>query len=221
MPPSETTPPRTRGYAARVLALLAALSAGLALVACGGSKNANDPVATERANERNDEHKAEEFAKCLREHGVHASASAAPGGGFQLRIQGAPGSGRQSAEAAQNACAKYRPGAKRVKLSPQEKVKREEEVLKFAKCMREHGIDIHTEVGAGKIAIGIHGSSTGPNPASPTFQAAQKACSGDLPFGKKGFAGHPPPGGGKEEGPGTKGSGGSGGPNEAVLGIGG
>ncbi|HXB15758.1 MAG TPA: hypothetical protein VNV44_08435 [Solirubrobacteraceae bacterium] len=218
MPPSETTPPRVRGQAARALALLAALSAGLALLACGSSKNAGDPLAGEQAKEHADEVKAQKFAKCLREHGVQASASRAAGGGLQLRFQGSPGSGPRGAEAAQNACAKYRPGEKRVNLSPQEKVKREEEILKFAKCMREHGIDIHTEVGGGKIAIGIHGSSSGPNPGSPAFQAAQKACSGDLPFKPKGGFAAPPPGaGGKEEGPGTKPSSHS----EAVLGIGG
>ena len=220
MPPSQTTPPRARVLAARVLALLAALAAGLALVACGGSKNASDPVAGEHASEHADEVKAQKFAKCLREHGVHASASAAPGGGLQLRIQGSPGSGPQGAEGAQSACAKYRPGAKRVNLSPQEKVKREEEVLKFAKCMREHGIDVHTEVGAGKIAIGIHGNASGPNPGSPSFQSAQKACSGYLQLKPKGgFAGPPPGAGGKEDGPGSTSSG-SPSHNEAVLGIG-
>jgi hypothetical protein len=90
-------------------------------------------------------------------------------------------------EGPMKACAKYQPEAKKINLSPQEKVKREEEVLKFAKCMREHGIEVHTEVGGGKIAIGIHGgSSGGPNPESPAFQSAQKACSGFMRNGPKG-----------------------------------
>ena len=221
MPPSETTRPRA-DTALRILAVLAAPAACLALLACGGSSTATDAAATERATEQRDEHKAAEFAKCLREHGVQASASAS-GGGVQLRIHAAPGTGKQTMGAAQTACAKYRPGAKKIDLSPQEKVKREEEVLKFAKCMREHGIDVHTEVGGGAIAIGIHGSSsgTGPNPGSPSFQAAQKACSGYLQLKGKGGLGAPPPGaGGKEEGPGTKGPGGTEGQSEAVLGIG-
>ncbi len=217
MPPSETSRPRARA-AMRRLGLLASLLAVPALLACGSSNNAKDAAATEHAAEQRAEQKATEFAKCLREHGVKASASAS-GGGFQLRIQGSPGAGKQSMLAAQSACAKYRPEPKKIKLSPQEKVKREEEVLKFAKCMREHGIDIHTEVGGGAIAIGVHGGSSGggPNPASPSFQAAQKTCFGYLRFKPKGGFAANPPGGGKEEGPGAKGSASS----EAVQGIGG
>ncbi len=186
MPPAETPRPRARA-AVRLLAVIAALAPISALAACGGAGSATNAADAEHASERRDEQKATEFAKCLREHGVNASASSS-GGGFQLRIQGAPGSGKQSMLGAQKACAKYRPEPKKIKLSPQEKVKREEEVLKFAKCMREHGIDIHTEVGGGKVAIGIQGGSSGggPNPASPAFQSAQKACSGYMRNGPKG-----------------------------------
>jgi hypothetical protein len=210
MQPSETV--RARAIAARTPALLAALAAGLALAACGGSTNATDPAASERAKEEQDEAKAAKFAKCLREHGIEASASSG-GGGFRLQIHPAPGASVQNMEAAQNDCRKYRPEPKHIKLSPQERVKREEEVLKFAKCMREHGVDLHAEVGGGKVALGIHGApGSGPNPESPAFQAAQKACAGDLPFKLRGGPGplgksggpsgegastsHPPSGGG-------------------------
>ncbi len=187
MPPFD--PPHLQARAAvRLLAVLATLAAAAALLACGSSNTATDAAATERAKEEQGEKKAADFARCLREHGVKASASSS-GGTFQLRIQGSPGSGGpQAMVGAQKACAKYRPEPKKINLSPQEKVKREEEVLKFAKCMREHGIDVHTEVGGGKVAIGIGGSSTsaGPNPGSPAFQSAQKACSGFMHNGPKG-----------------------------------
>ncbi len=83
-------------------------------------------------------------------------------------------------------------------LTPQEKVAREEAVLKFAKCMREHGINVHASTVGGGVRIGIERSATsgGPNPESPAFQAAQKACQGLLPL--KG-----PPGGGPGGGPST------------------
>jgi hypothetical protein len=56
--------------------------------------------------------------------------------------------------------------------------------------MREHGINVHAETSGGLFRIGVHAGpgSGGPNPESPAFQAAQKACQGLLPF--KG--GHPP-----------------------------
>jgi hypothetical protein len=218
MPPSMSTRPRARAPIAAILAVFAALAAGFALSACGSSGSPADAAATERAKERQDETKAADFAKCLREHGIEASASSA-GGQFRLQISPKAGTGRQTMETAQKACARYRPEPKRIKLSPQERVKREEEVLKFAKCMREHGVDIHAEVGGGKVRMGIH-RAEGPNPESPAFQSAQKACAGDLPF-KLGRAPGPlgkPPGRAGGEGAGTSSSGSG---NRAGFAIGG
>jgi hypothetical protein len=60
----------------------------------------------------------------------------------------------------------------------------EAKFVKFAKCMREHGINIHASASGGKVSVGIQGApgAGGPNPESPAFQAAQKACQGLLPF---------------------------------------
>ena len=55
-------------------------------------------------------------------------------------------------EAAQNACKHYQPEPQKVNLSPQEKVAREEAVQKFAKCMREHGIEVQASTAGGGIA---------------------------------------------------------------------
>jgi hypothetical protein len=106
-------------------------------------------------------------------------------------------------EAAQNACKHFQP-AEQTNISPQEKVARQEAVLKFAKCMREHGIDVHASAAGGGVQIQVHpgsgGGSPGPNPESPAFEAAQKACQGLLPG----------PRGGGPSGPSTTGAGGGG-----------
>jgi len=102
--------------------------------------------------------------------------------------------GPQQFEAAEKACQRYRPEEKKVNLSPQQKVEREEAVQKFAKCMREHGIKVEVSTQGGGVRIGIHahpGAEGGPNPESPAFQSAQQACQKFLPF--KG--GGPRPGG--------------------------
>jgi hypothetical protein len=124
----------------------------------------------------------------MREHGVtnFPNPEISPNGQVGLKVKGGPGSlsaSPQTMEAAQKACQHFTEGLE-PKLSPQEKVEREEAVQKFAKCMREHGIDVHGESSGGDIRIGIHGGpgSGGPNPESPAFQAAQKACQGLLPF---------------------------------------
>jgi hypothetical protein len=170
--------------------------AGLALAGCGGSSSASpgspsvSPSAGGKAADS-----ALKFSKCMREHGVtnFPNPEIGPNGQVGLKVKaGGPGSlgaSPQTMEAAQRACQHFQEGLE-PKITPQEKVEREEAVQKFAKCMREHGIDVHGETSGGFVRIGIHGGpgSGGPNPESPAFQAAQKACQGLLPF--KG--GHPP-----------------------------
>ncbi len=190
--PKHTPPSTPRVRAAQLISMLAALAAGLLLVACGGSASPSSSVASEQESET----KLADFARCLREHGVEAEIGTPPGGGRALKLggKGAPAEGKEKMQAAQAACAKYRPQPKKLNLSPQEKVQREEAVLKFAKCMREHGIEVHASATGGAIQIQIHGHpGSGPNPESPAFQTAQSKCQGYLPskFGSG------PPGGAK------------------------
>jgi hypothetical protein len=182
-----------------LLAVLCVASASLLLAACGGSSSSPTSSA---ATEQQAEVKNADFARCLREHGVQATAATVPGGGGPgLRINGA--GGRANMEAAQKACNKYRPEPRKLNLSPQEKVERAEAVEKFARCMRGHGIEVHASSSEGQIAIQIHGKpGAGPNPESPAFQKAQQACQGLLPFKGPRKGGPPPSGkpGGSESG---------------------
>jgi hypothetical protein len=193
---------RMRGAAPRALAASAALLACATLVACGSSSPSS--AASAASSEAQDEAKLAAFARCLREHGLQAETSAGPnGGGLKLR-PGRASSSPQAFEAAQQACARYRPTPKRVDLSPQQKVEREEAVQKFARCMREHGIKVETSTTGGAIRIGIHhrAGEAGPNPESPGFQAAQNACQKLLPFKGPGPGGaEKSTGGGHEGGP--------------------
>jgi hypothetical protein len=202
---------RTRTLLPRLLALPAIAGAGVLLVACGGS-SAPSSVAQEQKAET----KLADDAKCLREHGVNAEVATLPGGGRGLKM----GLGGRAARVpglmheAQKACARYQPEAQKVNLSPQQKVEGEEDVQQFAKCMREHGIKLetHTSTAGGGlgIRIGIQRSGaggSGPNPASPAFQEAQKACQSLLPRppGSKGaFPKGPPPAGAGPKGAGEE-----------------
>jgi hypothetical protein len=171
------------------LAVLAAVAASLILAACGGSSPSSTSSA---AKEQQAEVKLADFARCMREHGIEATAATGPGGeGHGLKVKSSGGPAKM--EAAQNACKKYQPTPEKVNLSPQEKVARAEAVEKFARCMREHGIEVHTSSSEGRIAIQIHGKpGVGPNPESPAFQKAQQSCQGLLPFKRKGAPGGPP-----------------------------
>ena len=86
--------------------------------------------------------------------------------------------------------------------------------------MREHGIKIEAKTGdrGASIAIRVGRGEGGPNPSSPAFEAAQKACQSLLP--------KPPPGarrgGPGDNGPSTSTSGGpAGGGAKVGLQIGG
>jgi hypothetical protein len=188
-----------------LLATLGLLAAGLILAACGGSSPPSDPAASAADS-------ALKFSKCMREHGVknfpNPEVSA---GGIKLSFKG-EGVKPQTMDSAQKACQHFQEeGEQGPELTPQEKVEKEEEVLKFAKCMREHGIEVEASVSGGGVKVGIHGGpgATGPNPNSPAFQAAQEACQSLLPGpkGKGGFSassstgGGPAKGGGPQSGP--------------------
>jgi hypothetical protein len=179
--------------AARALGLaLMLLAPGALLAACGGSGPvAANAAAKERAQERKNEIRVQEFAKCLREHGIDAQFSTTSGASA-LRVGAAKKISRQAFEAVQSACRRYRPEPKAIHLSPQQQVEMEERVRRFAKCMREHGIDIEVQTSGdrGAVKIGQPGGG-GPNAESPAFQHAQNACQGLLPR----------PGGGQKGGP--------------------
>jgi hypothetical protein len=161
---------------------VAALLACSLLAACGGSSS-GDPTGA--AGEQQNETKLADFAKCMREHGVSAEVAAGPFGGRGVKV-GGPGQAPKSPgvmEAAQNSCKRYEPEPKKVNLSPQQKVEREEAVQKFARCMREHGIKVEASSAGGGVSIRIHSHpGEGPNPESPGFQSAQTACQKLLPF---------------------------------------
>ena len=170
------------------LAVVGAVAAAFLLSACGGSGTSTNSVASA---EKTREQQFLKLAKCLREHGINVSTPTA-GGPIKIRTQGL--GTPQQMEAARHACKKYAP-AENVKLTPQERVEREEAVQKFARCMREHGVKVEAKTAGAGVGIGIHigRGEGGPNPESPAFEAAQKACQTYLP--KR-------PGGGKLGGPG-------------------
>jgi hypothetical protein len=181
------------------LAVLGAIASSMVLASCGGSAPASNAANSEQSNE---ETKVANFAKCLREHGIKAE-STGPGGGLKVTADKA-GGGPQQMEAAQKACQRYQPNARKVNLSPQEKVEHEEAVQRFAKCMREHGIKIETSTAGGGVEVRIHahaGAEGGPNPESPAFQSAQQACQKLLPFKGKGPRPAGPPSTSRSAGP--------------------
>jgi hypothetical protein len=183
------------------LLLSACALASVALAACGGSgANANATASGSQDNEQ----RIVNFARCMREHGVNISTPNGTNGPMKVT-----GTNPQVMEAAQKACARYRPGGGKVALTPAERAAREDALRNFARCMRAHGIELKTETRNGGGAIGIHIGGNGVNPQSPAFQAAQKACEGYLPTKLRQAGSKAGPGPGSGGGPTTGQSSGS------------
>jgi hypothetical protein len=175
----------------------AVLAMGLLAAACGGaSEGATDGIATAgegSAAKKTADDKAKvdpeqaglDFARCMREHGVDMPDPKAGGGGM---VMIGPGPGEAQAgvrtsgppagfEDAHEACEHFLedligdgPGP----MDPEA----QDRALTFAKCMRDHGVDMPDpdfSDGGARITIS-RGEGMGPD--SETFKAAQEACGG-------------------------------------------
>jgi hypothetical protein len=162
--------------------------ASIALGACGGDGDATAGTGDRRAEFRE---AALKFAKCMREHGVDMP-DPQPGQGGRITL-GGPGTGPQdqaTMERAQKACQKILESVRPPELSKEQEQKFKDQALKFARCMREHGIDMPDPQfqGGGRITQRME---EGIDPNSQRFRDAQEACSKGQ-HGKFGLQAGPP-----------------------------
>jgi hypothetical protein len=169
-----------------VLGLALALALGAA--ACGGSPDgdgvatlggdgANDQQTGSGSAKKDPQEAALEFAKCMREHGVDMPDPEVDSQGRIRVTVGNPGSkgnppDPKKLEAAQQACGNLLGGGGEGpgKLDP----KAQDAMLAFARCMREHGIDMPDPTGNGLVFNSKRGQ--GPDPRSSRFKEAERAC---------------------------------------------
>lgn len=122
-----------------------------------------------------------DFARCMRAHGVDMP-DPDPNGGVKIQVPG--GTDKTKVSAAQQACKQYLPnGGVPPTLSPEQV----EQARTFAKCMREHGVNVpDPDPATGRFTL------SGVNPDDPAFKNATQACksaySGPLMFGTNGGA---------------------------------
>jgi hypothetical protein len=111
-----------------------------------------------------------EFARCMRENGVDMP-DPSPGGG--LRLQARPDDDPAALERAQEKCRKHLEDVRPPEMSEEDRAEFRERALRFARCMREQGIDMPdpTFEGAGRVRM-----RAGANPEDPAFQTAQEKC---------------------------------------------
>lgn len=181
-----------KGKLVRAAALAAAaLVLGLLVAACGGAGGDSNGVASldgagsttdaeaAAATEKRDPQEAAlDWAQCMREHGVDVPDP--QNGGIRLTI--GPGDDREKVEQAQEECDHFIEDAA-PQLTEEQQSAMQDAALAFAKCMREHGIDMpDPQFGdGGRVTFGQRadgdGSGNPPfDPDDPAFQAAQEAC---------------------------------------------
>ena len=174
----------------RMRLLAAGLVASVLLVgACGGGSN--DPgVAGAGGSGSSHQGSALAYARCMRAHGISDFPDPNSDGEIQLTATAGSDLTPDSPQfkSANDACKSQLPAPP----SQAEQRKDFAQALKFAKCMRSHGIPIpdpqppssgpQTQSAAGS---GRNNQNFDPN--SPQFKSAQQACSSLLPKGKGGL----------------------------------
>jgi hypothetical protein len=176
----------TRSRMGLVLGLLLALT--LAVAACGGggktsgvaSLDGGKATATTSPSGSSDPKQAAlNWARCMRQHGINMPDPKIDATeGFAGLLPQGVNPDDPKFKAAQQACQQYAPnGGQPPKLNPQQ----QRQQLAFARCMRQHGINLPDPDANGGIDL----RGIGVDPDGPKFKAAQQACQQNLPNGNK------------------------------------
>jgi hypothetical protein len=160
----------------RILLLPALLSAFVAVSACSDDSG-ND------SSGQSDPKAMVQFAQCMREHGQNVPD---PDGDSDSYTVTPPSGGPNAAwDAAIDACRQYLPGGG----APEPPSAAELEAQRqYAKCMREHDIDMSDpDPNTGRSQIGgrLANAPRDQLRADPGYQAAAEACKDKLPKGQE------------------------------------
>lgn len=155
------------------------LTAALALAGCGGSGNA---ASGGGGGGSSDSGKSQDqmvkYAQCLRKHGIDVQDPKPGQKGIRITARNrSGGNGRAMVPTskmtkAQKACRRYVPD--KVKAANNDP-KFKDQMVKFAKCMREHGIDMPDPSSGGGIKMKRKEGD------GPQFKKAMKACQDKMP----------------------------------------
>jgi hypothetical protein len=170
-----------------IAALVAVAAAGLGLAACGSSGKPADASASSKLSS------GLRFAECMRSHGVQnfPDPTTSSGGGVQIQQSQSNGSApltkvngvgvsSPAFQSAMQTCQKDLPNGGHPTAAQTARAKAQ--ALAMSACMRSHGVpnfpDPTFRSGpGGGTSIGIQlNPSSGVNPQSPAFLAAQKVC---------------------------------------------
>ena len=179
----------------RLLTALVLSTLALAVGACGSSSSSSTTTAASSGAQFQ---ARLNFAKCMRSHGINVpdpstGGGPAGGGGFFRQLRNYPQAQRQAALQACQSILRQAFG----NITPAQSAQFRQQLVKFAECMRSHGIDIpDPTTGNGPGGFGLRREFRSLDRNSPAFQAANKACASLRPqFRRGGLGGGAGPGG--------------------------
>jgi hypothetical protein len=175
---------RAFGWCILAVALVIGLSAcGSSSASSGSSSAAGSSVSSSSSR-----YQARlNLAKCMRAHGVNVPDPPATGGigangpgpsaGVLRALQSSP-----NTQSALQACAQYRSQAfPFASNNSAQRAQFQQELVKFARCMRSHNIDIPDPSTSGSGGFGLQLKIPSSQRNSPAFQSAFQACRSTLP----------------------------------------
>jgi pyruvate/2-oxoglutarate dehydrogenase complex dihydrolipoamide acyltransferase (E2) component len=113
------------------------------------------------------------YVECMREHGIEMN-DPEPGGGIMNQVEEGD---QEEFEAADTECQPLLEAAlSEVEMDPEQVAELREQLLEYAQCMREHGIDMEDPVvdENGRVEM----QEGGPSPGDDEFAAADEECGG-------------------------------------------
>jgi len=174
------------GRTVPVVVILAGLALGIS--ACGGGSpqaSSSTPTTSEATSSGSSSSSASsamatplKYAECMRSHGVTAYPDPTAGAnGGVAPVKYGPGTGinpnSPTLQAASHACLKYAPAGNPASGQGAQAVN----LLKFAECMRAHGVTNFPDPSASGNLLIPQSIDT----QTPTFQAASQACQRYMP----------------------------------------
>jgi hypothetical protein len=119
------------------------------------------------------------YAACMRKHGVTNFPD--PNGQGVIAIHSGMGidPGSPAFMSARASCEKLLPNGGQP--TPAQIAQQQQQLLAFSACMRAHGLKDFPDPSNGGLQIHVQPGSD-LDPSNPTFQKAQAACKGNLPF---------------------------------------
>jgi hypothetical protein len=156
--------------------LLVAVAGALALGACGGSNGSGGSGTNPKSRADTAFDGAVKFSQCMRDHGVKDWPDPQRAGNGLIKMAGPKNldPNDPTVKSATAACQKYMKAGGGQAADPAQRAKAQDAMVKYAGCMRSHGIDMKDpDPNSGGF---LFRKGQGPNPNSPAYKAADEQC---------------------------------------------